>query len=555
MDEVRIGTFICHCGTNIGGIVDVHEVTEYAGSLPKVVFSQENLYTCSEGGLAQIKNAVADENLNRVVVASCTPRTHEPLFKRICYEAGLNPSLFEFVNIREQCSWVHMQEKEEATRKAKDLVRMGVAKAALLEPQEEIEVEVEPKALVIGAGIAGMTSALSLANLGFEVKLIERRGELGGTVRELYKLYPNNKDAWEIINPRIEEVESHPRIEVLNSSIVKDVRGFVGNYDITVDRDGQEKIFKVGTIIVATGTRVFEPERIYGYDGEKVITQLDLEQRLRTEQFRADKVVMIQCVGSRIEERTYCSRICCMTAIKNAFLIKESNPEAQVFILYRDLQTYGVEYESYLRRSKEASVRYIKYSVENLPVVKDGKVRVYHELMGRELVLEYDLLVLSTPLVAQDDVEDLSRMLKVPLSGDRFFLEAHVKLRPVDFATDGIYLCGSAHWPSDVEESLGQALAAASRAAIPLSRGAVKVEPIVSSIDQDKCVGCGICESLCPFKAIEVRSTEKGDKAQTIVASCKGCGICSSHCPKIAIKMQNFTDGQIMSQIVALGES
>jgi heterodisulfide reductase subunit A len=552
MGEIRIGTFICHCGTNIGGVVNVPEVTEYATSLPNVVFSQENLYTCSEGGLDQIRKAISEHNLNRVIVASCTPRTHEPLFKRVCQQAGLNPSLFEFVNIREQCSWVHMQEKDKATQKAKDLIRMGVAKVSFLEPQEEIQVEVEPRALVIGGGIAGLSAALILANIGFEVKLVEKGEELGGMLNSLYKLYPTNRDAQEVIDPKIKAVNNHPRIEVFNCTTIKQVKGFVGNYDITIARYGEEKTFKVGVIIVATGAKVFKPEGRYNYDGHRVITQLELEQILKGKELKANKVVMIQCVGSREEGRAYCSRICCMTAIKNAMLIKESNPQAQVFILYRDLQTYGVEYEQCLRKSKQMGTRYIKYSPENPPAVDNGRVRVFHQLLGREMDLEYDLLVLSTPLVAHDDAEDLSRLLKVPLTEDKFFLEAHVKLRPVDFATDGVYLCGCASWPSDIEQTVAQAQAAASRALIPLSRGMVKVEPIVSAVDQDKCIGCGICESLCPFKAIEVRATKDGDRAQTIIASCKGCGVCSSHCPKRAITMQNFTDEQIEAQIAAL---
>ena len=551
-EEVRIGVFPCHCGSNIGGWLDVPEVTEYARTLPNVVHAQNNLYTCSEAGLSQIKTAIKEHNLNRVVVASCTPRTHEPLFKRVCQESGLNPSLFEFVNMREHCSWVHMKDRDAATQKAKDLIRAGVSKATMLEPQEDIYIDVEPKAVVIGGGIAGLTAALTVANVGFDVKLVERESKLGGILKDVYKLYPSNEDASVLINPKIEAVNKHPRIEVLLNSTVKDIKGFVGNYDITIAQDGREEIAKTGVIIVATGAEELKPEGLYGYDGKKVVTQLELEQMLAQGNVKADRVVMILCAGARIPGRTYCSRTCCMTAIKNALVIKDANPKAQVHILYRDLQTYGTEYEDYIRKTKVQGVRYIRYSPANPPVVQDGCVNVYHDLLGREISLESDLVVLATPLIPHSDAEELSKMLKVPQEENKFFLEAHVKLRPLDFATDGIFICGCASWPSDVEQTLAQGLGAASRALIPLSKGKVKVEPIVSSVDQDKCIGCGICEYLCPFKAIAVVPTEKGDRAQTIIASCKGCGMCSSHCPRVAIKMTNFTDAQIASQIAAL---
>jgi heterodisulfide reductase subunit A len=551
-DDLRIGVFICHCGSNIGGWLDVPGVAEYASTLPGVVFTEHNLYTCSEAGLSQIKNAIKEQNLNRVIVASCTPRTHEPLFKRVCQESGLNPSLFEFANIREQCSWVHMHERDAATEKAKDLVRSAVAKVTLSESQEDIYVDVEPKALVVGGGIAGLKSALTIANVGFDVTVVEREEELGGTLRFLHKLYPSNIEASEVLGPLIESVENHERIRVFKSSSVKDIRGFVGNYEATVDRAGGEEIVKTGVIVLAIGAEELKPEGLFNYDGKKVITQLELEGLLAEGQVKADKVVMVLCVGARIPERTYCSRTCCMVAVKNALLIKQMNPKAQVTILYRDLQTYGTEYEDYFRRSKEAGVRYIKYSTSDPPVVGNKSVKLYHELFGREIELESDLVVLATPMIPHADAEEMAKMLKVPQEENKFFLEAHVKLRPIDFATEGVFLCGCASWPVDVEQTIAQALGAASRALIPLKKGKVKVEPVVSEVDPDKCIGCGICEYNCPFKAIAVVSTEKGNKAQTIVASCKGCGVCASHCPKQAITMHNFSDEQLLAQIAAL---
>jgi heterodisulfide reductase subunit A len=547
-EEVRIGVFVCHCGTNIGGVVNVPEVVEYARTLPNVVFAQGNLYTCSEAGLGEIRRGIKEHNLNRVIVASCTPRTHQPLFRRTCQESGLNPYLFEFVNIREQCSWVHMQEKDAATKKAKELIRMGVAKASLLEPLERVPIGVEPKALVMGGGIAGITAALSLANSGFEVKLVEKAKELGGMLRNIFKLYPTNQETLSFLEPKIKAVKEHPNIKLYLSSQVKEIKGFVGNYEITVAGETEES-FKVGAIILAVGAKLLEPKGIYNYDGNRIITQLQLEGILKENKFSSDNVVMIQCVGSRIEERPYCSRTCCMTAIKNALLIKEINPKANVFILYRDLQTYGVEYEEYLRESKGKGVRFIRYSPENPPVVQDGKIKVFHTLLGREVELDYDLLVLSTATVAQDNVEDISKMLKVPLDKDKFFLEAHVKLRPVEFATDGVFLCGSVHSPKPLSETIAQAQAAASKAAAILSKESLLSEGDIAGIDREKCMGCQLCMQACYFNAISF--DEELGVCEVNRATCKGCGKCAVICPCGACQAGGFTDEQILAQVGA----
>jgi heterodisulfide reductase subunit A len=554
LDKVKVGVFICHCGTNIGGFLDVPELAKYALDLPQVVFSQDNQYTCSDTGLTEIKNAIKEEKLNRVVVASCTPRTHEPLFKSACREAGLNPYLFQFVNIRDQCSWVHMQDTERATEKAKALIKMGVARATLLEPLEETEVEVKRCALVIGGGIAGMTCALSLANRGFEVKLIEKENRLGGALNNLHKLYPTHEDASRVVLAKSKELENHPKIEVLTSSKVKEVAGFIGNYDVTVKQGNEDRVFRSGVIVVATGADTFTPVNMYGYDGKTVITQLELEKVLKEGSLSAATIVMIQCVGSRSEERTYCSKICCLAALKNALLIKETNPDAQIFVLYRDIMTQGTTYENYYGKAREAGITFIKYPSENQPVVKDGMVRVYDEFLGEQLILPSDLVVLSTPMVARKDSKDLAQKLKVPVDENGFFLEAHVKLRPVDFATDGIYVCGCAHWPANVGESIFQSYGAASRASIPMSVGHVKTEPLIPMIDEEKCSGCGLCELTCPFKAIQVEKTEKGRIAKVIAASCKGCGACGAGCPQMAIIMKHFTNDQLLAQVHALAE-
>ena len=557
MEEPRIGVFVCHCGRNIGAYVKVPEVVEYVKGLPNVVHAEHNLFTCSEEGISAIKKGIKEHSLNRVIVASCTPRTHEPLFRSACEEAGLNKYLFEFVNIRDQCSWVHMHEPEKATQKAKDLIRMGVAKARLLEPLEEIEIEVNPSALVMGGGVVGMQAALNLANQSFEVHLVEKEGELGGTLRDVYKLFTTNEETSKLLGPLVQKVKSHPRIKLHLFTKVKNVSGFIGNFDVTLNQNRAESKINVGTIIVAIGAEVLKPIGQYGYGKfPNVITQLELEERLKNGNLDGQNIVMINCVGARVPERTYCSRICCMTSIKNASLIKESNPKAKVWILHRDLMAYGVDFEDYYRESTEQGVRFIRYSLENPPEVigneKAKKIKVYHELRKRELELPCDILVLTTPLIPHEDNQEISRILKVSLDEFGFFLEAHLKLRPVEFAMDGIYICGSAKWPTHVSEGTSQAYAAASKAAGPLRTGYVKPEAITSSVNEDICSGCGMCVSICPFGAMELVSKDGKRVALTTVAQCKGCGTCGAICSSGAITMNHFRDREILAQVEAL---
>ncbi len=532
----------------------MEELEAFAKTLPNVAFVVRNLYTCSEGGINEIKNAIDEQNLNRVVVASCTPRTHEPLFRSSCAEAGLNPYLFEMVNIRDQCSWVHMREREKGTSKAKDLIRMGVAKAALLEPQEPIISEVHAaRALVIGGGIAGMTASIALGDRGYEVVLVEKEERLGGMLNRLNMLGPTMTDAGDMVKEKIETITDHPNITVFTRATVTDVDGFIGNYEVDIEtKSGNEKV-DIGVIIVATGGRLFVPEGLYGYDGRRVITQLEVEEVLGRGLDPAVKnIVMIQCVGSRNEERPYCARICCQTAVKNAILITEQNPDAKVSILYRDMQMYGVENEEMFRDSKVKGVRFIKYDPARPPRVEEGKVSVFHSLLGREMDLLADLVVLSTPVVPQEDADVTSKILTVPVDENGFFLEGHVKLRPLDFATDGVFLCGSARFPANIRETVAQGLGAASRASIPLSKGFVVVEPIISVLaDEDACRGCGLCVALCPYSALEVRDTEKGRKVHVIDVSCKGCGVCAATCYQHALSINSFTDQQINAQIAA----
>jgi len=551
--QPRIGVFICHCGSNIAGYLDMEALADDAETLPHVTFVQRNLYTCSEGGINEIKKGIEEKNLNRVVVASCTPRTHEPLFRSSCEEAGLNPYLFEMVNIRDQCSWVHMQQKEHAVQKARDLIRMGVAKAALLEPQEPIMSSVQVRALVIGGGLAGMTASLALANRGYDVVLVEKEDALGGMLNRLNKLGPNMTDARDLVESKQRKITGHPKITVFTRARVSAVQGFIGKFDIDIETGSGIKKIDIGVIIVATGGHVFEPKGLYNYDGKNVITQLEMEQRLKNGlEPHLKNVVVIQCVGSRSKERPYCSRICCQTAVKNAVLIKGQIPDARVSILYRDMQMYGVENEKMFRDSKAAGIRYMNYDADKPPSVESNSVRFYHALMGREMTLPADLVVLSTPLVAPEDADVTSQLLRVPVDENRFFLEGHVKLKPLDFATDGVFLCGSARFPANVREAVAQGLGAAARASIPLSKGSVVVEPIISVLhNPDACRGCGLCVALCPYGALEIESTEKGRKVCVIDVACKGCGVCAATCYQHALTINSYTDQQIEAQIDA----
>ena len=556
--ELRIGVFVCHCGFNIGGVVDVPQVVKYSKTLPNVVCAEENLYACSSAGLNLIKECIDKHNLNRVIVASCTPATHEPLFRNTCEEAGLNKYLFEMVNIREHSSWVHMQYPKEATEKAKDLVRMAVAKASYLKPQIEPELEIIPSALVIGGGIAGMSAALSLARQGFNVHLVEKEAELGGMLRRLYKLQPTERDASKVLREAVIAVKANRNIHLRMSTLVKEVEGFIGNFDVKLEKKDSNELeqIHVGTIIVATGAEAFKPVRMYGYgENDNVVTQLELEQLLKKGELNEPKrVVMIQCVGAREKTgRTYCSRICCMVALSNALLLKKLYPNVEVSILFRDLQTYG-EYEDFYREARMNFINFIRYDPDRPPKVAskpDGKlvVSVYDSYLRAEIEMDSDLVVLSTPLVQHEDGRALSPVLKVPLGDDGFFFEAHPKLKPVDFTSEGIYVCGTAHGPKDVTESIAQAYAAASRAAIPMALGRIKAGAVKAIVDKEVCVNCDACVVSCIFNAVDA---EPFGLPSIVEANCKGCGVCAAECPMGAMQLVHFTDEQIVAAIEAL---
>jgi heterodisulfide reductase subunit A len=550
-EEPRIGVFVCHCGINIGGTVDVPQVVEHARKLPNVVYAENNVYTCSQDTQVRMREKIEELNLNRVVVAACTPRTHEPLFRATCQEAGLNPYLFEMANIRDQCSWVHMHERERATEKAKDLVEAVVAKIRLLTPLRRPLTSVVPVGLVIGGGISGMTSALELAKQGFDVHLVEKEKELGGHLRNIhYTLEAKNPQ--ELLKSTIKEISKNERIHVYLGTEIVNVDGYVGNFKTTLCAEGREKQVEHGIIIVATGAEEYKPtEYLYGED-PRVMTQHELEQKLCKGQFDAKTVVMIQCVGSRNETRPNCSRICCSQAVKNALKIKELNPEAEVYVLYKDIRTYGFK-EDHYREAAEKGVLFVCYDDEHEPVValENGKLQVtaWEPVLKSWIPIQADLLALSVATVPNLDNERLAKMLKVPLTKDGFFLEAHMKLRPLDFATDGIFLCGMAHWPKFIDESVSQACGAAGRASIILSNKTLEAEGTVSQIDENLCVGCGLCISICPYRAID--KNEKG-LAKVNEVLCKGCGTCAASCPKRAITMHQFTDDQLTVQGIAV---
>ena len=582
--EARVGVFICSCGTNIAGTVDVAEVVEYARTIPHVVHTEHNMYTCSEAGVTAIKESIREHDLNRVIVASCTPRTHEPLFRAACKEAGLNPYLFEMANIREHDSWVHPHEPEKATKKAKDLVRMAVAKAALLEPQTEPEVEVIGSALVVGAGVAGMTAALSMASQGFKVFLVEKEKELGGMTRKLYKLYPTLADASEVIEPMIESVRSHKNIELAISTTLKEVSGYVGNFNAILTSPEGDRELRVGTIVVAPGSSNYTPPKgLYEYGvNEHVITQRELDEKLRKREIgEPERIVMIQCVGARKGEIRpseleafpksdtaellrrilkarkeegwpYCSRICCMNAIKNAILVKETSPETDVVVLFSDLRVYK-EYEDFYRRARDLEVRFIRHIEEARPEITqtpEGKLQVmaFDALSGTEAKFVADWVVLSTPLIPSKDEIMLARMLKIPIATDGFLMEAHLKLRPVDTNVDGVFIAGTVSGPKDVSESIISGEAAAARAAILMGNKKVKTEAITAVVDEDLCIGCGLCEEICPYGAPKI---EEG-KSKILEILCRGCGSCAAECPKRAITMRHYGDDQILAQVKAL---
>lgn len=646
-EEPRIGVYICHCGVNIAGVIDVEEVVKYAEKLEGVVVAKEDRYVCSDPGQDLIKKDILEHKLNRVVVAACSPRIHEPTFRTACQEAGLNPYLFDMANIREHASWVHMNEPEKATQKAKDLVRMTVAKARLLEPLENPKVSVIKKALVIGGGVAGIQASLDLADQGFKVYLVEKTPSIGGAMAQLDKTFPTMDCSACILTPKMVDVSRHPNIELLAYSEVKEVDGYIGNFQVKVekkprfvredtctgcgicadpcpvevpnefdlglgtrkaiytpfpqavpliytiddencvgcgmcdnvcdadavefDQKPETVTLNVGTIIVAIGFKIFDARRKeeYGYGvHDNVINALEFERLinasgptggklLRPSDGRVPRSIgFVQCVGSRDETvgNPYCSRVCCMYAIKNARLYKEKHPDADIYIFYTDIRAFGKGYEEFYQSAQEDyGVKFIRGSpgkIEGDPKTKNLIVKVEDTLLGKNLDMELDLVVLSVGLEPPADADELQKLLRLSRTADGFFMEAHPKLRPVDTLTGGLFLAGTVQGPKDIPDTVVQGSAAASRAAILMAAGEVEVEPIVASVDSDNCIGCRICERVCDFGAIEI--VEK--KAVINEVLCKGCGGCAGACPTGAMQIRHFEDDQIMAMICAAFE-
>lgn len=554
--EPRIGVFVCHCGINIGSVVNVPKVVEYAKTLPNVVYGTEMIYACSSDSQVAIKDAIDRHNLNRVVVASCTPRTHEPLFQNTCREAGLNPYLFELANIREHCSWVHMKEKEKATEKAKGIVRMAVAKSALFQPLYKQKVPLINKALVLGGGVAGMTAALDIANNGYGVTLIEKEKELGGMLKDMTELHDGKKPS-EVLNDIIRGINENKNIRVLNEAKLIGVEGYLGNFKGLVLTNGKEIPVDFGGAVIATGARNFEPVGLFNYGKDpRVVTQAQLEKML-DKGISANNITMIQCVGARNNDREYCGRTCCIDAVKNAIRIKKANNNASVYVLYRDMRTYGVMEKLY-ENARDLGVLFSKYSENAPPSVMEGSVTFHDSMLNEDIEISSDLIVLSTPMVAGDNVE-INQLFKIPLDKNGFFLEAHPKLRPVEFATDGVFLCGSAQAPKLMDEAVSQATAAASRACTILSREFIETEGAVSVVNEAKCIGCGTCVTVCPYNAPSLQEVTvaveevnyRAMKSRINPAACKGCGSCAAACPVGAITAQHFSSKEIGEAIDA----
>jgi heterodisulfide reductase subunit A len=549
----RVGVFVCRCGTNIAGVVDVPAVGEFAKSLPGVVYVEENMFSCSQDTQEQITQVIKEQKLNRVVVAACTPRTHEPLFQETILNAGINKYLFEMANIRNQCSWVHSKEREAATEKAKDLVRMAVSKVGLLQPLSDPEIEMNPSALVIGGGLAGITTANNLAKQGYVTHLIEKNNVLGGQALNLYETW-QGEDVRKKLAGLIKEAESDKNINILTNTQIKEVNGFVGNFRTTVETGGKEQVIEHGVAIIATGAEEFKPDQyLYGED-PRVLTGLELDRKFIDDHLPLTEIhtaVFIQCVGSRIKERPYCSKVCCTHSVKNALKLKQLKPEIDVFIIYRDMRTYGLREDLY-REARSKGIAFIHYDFnKELTVSKNQNelnVRCTSYVLQREVEIRPDLLVLATPIVPPRE-NPVSSLFKVPVNEDGFFAEAHVKLQPLDFATKGVFVCGLAHSPKPVDEAIAQGLGAASRAATLLSQKKVLGNAIVSRINAQLCRGCQKCMAVCPYQAINF--LEDRGICEVNPAVCTGCGSCAVACPTGAASVFHFDDQEVLTMVRA----
>jgi heterodisulfide reductase subunit A len=556
-EQPRIGVFVCNCGINIGGVADVPAIAEYTRNLPNVVYTQENLFTCSQDSLNQMADMVKEHHLNRVVVASCSPSTHQAIFQEMLRKAGLNKYLFEMANIRNQCTWCHQQEHEKATAKCKDLVNMAVSKARLLQPLEYIYVKMDHQALVVGGGVAGMTSALGLARQGYQVHLIERSDRLGGNAFKLNTTW-KGEEVRPYLNDLIETVKNNDKITVYLDAAVEEVSGFVGNFKSKLST-GQA--IDHGIVVLATGGKPYEPQGQYLYkDNPNVLLSLDLDKEIAQQNDRlkrAKAAVFIQCVGSRIPERMYCSRVCCSHSVENAIKLKEMNPDMDIYVLYRDMRTYGKREDLY-KKAREKGVAFIRYNLDHLPEVEEieGRLRitVKDQILRGPVEIPADILILASAIIPHDNTP-LANLYKVALNAEGFFSQAHAKMRPVDCATYGIFLAGMCQYPKPFEDCIAQGMASASRASAILSRDKLQLESIKSRPVDANCDGCAFCIDTCPFRAITLLEYMKNNETKKTVEvdeiACQGCGSCMATCPKQGINVAGFTLSQLSAQVEA----
>jgi heterodisulfide reductase subunit A2 len=560
-EEPRIGVFVCHCGANISSVVNVPDTVEYCKTLPNVVYAQNQLFSCATNSAKEITDITKEKGLNRVIVAACSPRTLEPLFRDTLREAGINQYYCEMANIREHNSWVHSKEKDEATQKAKDIIRMSVARACHLEPLQEFDLPVNKAALVVGGGIAGMTCALSIANQGHEVHLVEKDSDLGGITRKIHYTL-EGLDVQAYLGDLIHQVYQHPSIHVYTEATITEASGYIGNFVTKVQSERGASEIRHGAAVIAIGADVYTPtEYRYGED-DRVMTQLELEEKIAQgdeQVINSQSLVMIQCIGCRNEDRNYCSRICCSESVKNALLLKERNPQMDITILFRDMRTYGFR-EDYYREASEKDVKFIRYEPQDAPQIEAGqsedgrpvlKVTATDFILGKKLELDADILALAAAVIPSAATKEVAGLFKVTLSPDGFFKEAHVKLKPVEFATDGVYLCGLAHYPKFIQETINQAYGAAGRVLTLISNDTVVASGAVCDVAEDKCISCGACITACTYGAIEFYETPQGRKAKVNPVLCKGDGVCNTKCATGAIQLKHFTDEELLSEIDA----
>jgi len=550
----RIGVFVCRCGTNIAGVVDVPAVVEMAKKLPYVEFAQENMFSCSQDTQDAITDIIKEKELNRVVIAACTPKTHEGLFRETLTNAGINKYLFDMANIRNQCSWIHANETEKATEKAKDLVRMTTAKVALHESLSEPTLEIHQSGLVIGGGLAGIIAAKTLADQGYHTHLLEKENKLGGQANKLFKTW-QNEDIQNAINSMIKSVMENKLIDIHLNTQITDVDGFVGNFETHINKNGTKETLKHGITIISTGaSELKSEEHLYGED-DRVITGLELDQKFLNNDKELNSkatAVFIQCVGSRIPERPYCSKVCCTQSIRNALKLKSINPQMNVFILYRDMRPFGLREDLYTE-ARTKGIQFIKFDFEKKLEVssKQDQLQVVFSdtSLRRQMEIKTDLIVLASAIVPEKG-NQIAALYKATQNADGFYMEAHAKLRPVDCATDGIFICGLGHAPKPIDESISQAQAAATRAVTLLAKKTMNMDGTIALVDPEVCSSCGVCVSICPFSAPSFESEGRFEgKAQINPVLCKGCGLCVGSCRSGAIHLKGFDNNQIFAQI------